>query len=94
MLLQGKIRDWTRSFIEAIARIVMGGLSGACLCASAHQSWLAGALLGGIGGVIGAFAGYEARHRLVNRLGVRDVLIALPEDLVAIGLAYLLVRPH
>ncbi len=73
-------------------RVVTGGLSGACLCASAGQSLLVGALLGGAGGVIGGFAGYEARTRLVRGLGVKDILIALPEDLVAIGLAYFLVR--
>jgi uncharacterized membrane protein len=77
-----------------IARIVMGGLSGACLCASANQSLLAGSVLGGIGGVIGAFSGYEARKRLVNGLKVKDVLIAIPEDMVAIGLAYFLVSPR
>src|SRR3989442_1362494 len=70
-----------------IARIVMGGLSGACLCAAAGQPLLAGAALGGIGGVIGTFAGYEARKRLVNGLKVKDAFIAIPEDLVAIGLA-------
>ncbi len=72
-------------------RIVTGGLSGACLCASAGQSLLAGAVLGGIGGEIGGFAGYEARTRLVRGLKVKDIVIALPEDLLAIGLAYLLV---
>jgi uncharacterized membrane protein len=74
-----------------IARIMMGGLSGACLCASANRSLLVGALLGGVGGVIGAFAGYQARTRLVNGLKVKDAFIAIPEDLVAIGLAYFLV---
>lgn len=74
-----------------IARIVLGGLSGACLCASGGKSLLAGAALGGLGGVIGAFAGYQARSRLVNGLKVKDAIIAIPEDLVAIGLAYLLV---
>jgi uncharacterized membrane protein len=72
-----------------IARIVMGGLSGACL---ANPSLVAGAFVGGIGGVAGAFAGYQARKRLVQALGVKDIFIAVAEDLVAIGLAYLLVR--
>jgi uncharacterized membrane protein len=70
-----------------IARFIMGGLSAACLCAAADQSWLMGAILGGIGGVIGAFAGYEARQRLVHGLKVPDAAIAVTEDLVAIGLA-------
>jgi uncharacterized membrane protein len=74
-----------------VARILMGGLSGACICLSAGRPWLAGAVLGGIGGVIGAFAGYQARTRLVRGLGVKDPVIAIPEDLVAIGLAYLIV---
>jgi uncharacterized membrane protein len=74
-----------------IARILTGGLSGACLCASAGQSLVAGAVLGGIGSVIGAFAGYQVRTRLVRGLKVQDMLIAIPEDLVAIGLASFLV---
>jgi len=74
-----------------IARIISGGLCGACLFVSAGQSWIAGALLGGIGAVIGAFAGYHARKRLVQGLKIKDAMIAIPEDLLAIGLAYLLV---
>jgi len=80
--------------VPLIARILMGGLSGACLCVSAGQSLPAGAVLGGIGGVVGAFAGYQARSRLVRGLGVKDVFIAILEDLVAIGSAYLLVSPR
>jgi uncharacterized membrane protein len=74
-----------------IARILTGGLSGACLCAAGGQSLVAGAVLGGIGSVIGAFAGYQVRTRLVRGLKVQDMLIAIPEDLVAIGLASFLV---
>jgi uncharacterized membrane protein len=74
-----------------IARVVLGGLSGAALCASASQSLVVGALLGGIGGVIGAFGGYQARTRLVRLFGVKDMFIAISEDLVAIGLACLFV---
>src|SRR5215831_17761718 len=74
-----------------IARVVTGGLSGACVCLSAQQSLIAGAALGGISGIIGAFSGYQVRKRLVESLKVQDVAIALPEDLVAIGLAILMV---
>ncbi|HWN17758.1 MAG TPA: DUF4126 family protein [Gemmatimonadales bacterium] len=77
-----------------MARIVMGGLSAACLGVAAGSSVLLGATLGGIGGVIGAFAGYEFRRRLVRGLKVKDVVIAVLEDLVAIGLAYLIVSPQ
>jgi uncharacterized membrane protein len=74
-----------------IARIVMGALSGACLSASADGSLALGAVAGGVGGVIGAFAGYEARTRLVRALRVKDRVIAVAEDLVAIVLAWVLV---
>ena len=75
--------------VALIARIISGGLCGACLYVSAGQSWIPGACLGGIGAVIGAFAGYHTRKKLVETLKVKDAMIAIPEDLVAIGLAYL-----
>ena len=68
-----------------IARIVMGGLAGACVAASAGHGALLGAGLGALGGVVGCFAGYQARTRLVKALGTPDVYVALVEDLVAIG---------
>ncbi len=54
---------------------------------ASHQSLIVGALLGGVGGIIGAFAGYEIRRKLVSALNIKDIFIALFEDLVAIGLA-------
>ena len=74
-----------------IGRMVLGGFSGACLTVSANQSWLVGAIAGAIGGLVGAFAGYEIRRRLVSGLKVKDIAIAIPEDLVAIVLALLIV---
>ena len=64
-----------------VARIVTGELSGACLCASAGRSLALGGALGGLG----------ARTRLVKALKVKDRVIALSEDLVAIALAWLFV---
>jgi uncharacterized membrane protein len=48
---------------------------------------ITGAILGAVGGVIGAFAGYEVRRRLVTALNIKDLFIAVVEDLVTIGLA-------
>jgi len=76
------------------ARILTGGLSGACICAAAAQPWMVGAIVGVIGALIGTFGGYHLRRALVSGLKVKDVLIAIPEDLVAIGLAYWLVSPR
>ena len=74
--------------VPLVARILMGGLCGACLCAASNQSLIIGAILGAVGGVIGAFTGYEIRRRLVAGLHFKDTLVALLEDLVAIGLAF------
>jgi uncharacterized membrane protein len=74
-----------------IVRFLMGALCGACLCASASQAPAIGAVLGGMGGMIGAFGGYETRRRLVGALNIKDIFIALSEDLIAIGLACFLV---
>ena len=69
------------------ARILMGGLCGASVCAESNQSLIIGAILGAIGGVIGAFAGYEIRKKLVATLNIKDIFIALLEDFATIGLA-------
>jgi uncharacterized membrane protein len=73
-----------------IARIVLGGLSGAVVAIAGGQSLMAGCALGAAGGVIGAFAGYQARTGLVRALKVPDIVIALVEDAVAIGGALLI----
>jgi uncharacterized membrane protein len=69
------------------ARILMGGLCGASLCAAGNQLLIIGAILGAVGGLIGAFAGYKIRRKLVSALNIKDIFIALVEDLFTIGLA-------
>jgi uncharacterized membrane protein len=73
------------------ARIVMGALTGACLGIAGDASPWLGALAGVIGGIAGAFAGYNARVGLVRALHTPDFAIAIPEDIIAIGLGLLLV---
>jgi uncharacterized membrane protein len=67
------------------ARILLGGLCGACLAVAGAQSMVIGALLGIAGGVAGAFGGYQIRTRLVRALKCPDFVIALAEDAVAIA---------
>jgi uncharacterized membrane protein len=68
------------------ARIVTGALCGAALClAGTRQSWLVGAIIGAIGGVLGCFGGYQLRTRLVKILRTPDYVLAVFEDLLAIG---------
>jgi uncharacterized membrane protein len=74
-----------------IARILTGGVTGACVAASGGQRSFLGATLGAAGGVLGCFAGYQARTRLVNGLRTRDLYVAIVEDLVAIGGCLLIV---
>jgi uncharacterized membrane protein len=75
--------------VPLLARIVTGGVCGACVCAAAGKSLLAGALLGGMGGIAGAFLGYRIRRRL--DLHIKDVAVALCEDAIAIASALFLV---
>jgi uncharacterized membrane protein len=73
------------------ARIVTGAFTGACLAIAGGATVWLGALAGAIGGIAGAFGGYQARVGLVRSLGVPDFTVAIPEDLVAIGLGVLFV---
>ena len=66
-------------------RIVLGALCGATLCAARGDSVAFGAVLGGVGGVVGAFAGYRVRRDLVTKLRCPDWVIAVLEDVVAVG---------
>jgi uncharacterized membrane protein len=68
-----------------VARILMGGLTGACVAAGGAQGILLGATLGAAGGVVGCFGGYQARTRIVRATGLPDIYIALLEDLVAVA---------
>jgi uncharacterized membrane protein len=74
-----------------IARILLGGLSGAALAAAAEQAFVTDAVLGALGGVAGAFGGYQARTRLVKALKAPDFVVAIVEDLVAVGCGLFLV---
>ena len=75
------------------ARFLLGGMCGAALDLASPQpvSWVFAALLGAAGGIVGAFAGYQVRTRLVKALNVPDFVIAPVEDAVAIAAAILIV---
>src|SRR3989454_10914530 len=77
--------------VPLVARIVIGLLTGASLGVAGGASLWVAALTGAIGAIAGAFGGYQARVGLVRALHVPDFVIAIPEDLVAVGLGLLLV---
>jgi uncharacterized membrane protein len=72
-----------------IFRLITGGLSGAAL--GSTLGYASGAILGGVGALVGAFGGYHTRHRIVSNLKVPDILVALVEDVLAVGGALLIV---
>ena len=72
------------------ARIVKGALCGESNAVAGGASLWIGAVAGAIGGIAGAFGGYQARVGLVRALRVPDFAIAIPEDIVAIGLGLFL----
>jgi uncharacterized membrane protein len=74
-----------------IARIVAGGLCGSAIALAAESTGSIGAALGSVGAVIGSFGGYYSRTGLVRKFGVADIFVALPEDLVAISVAFLVI---
>lgn len=74
-----------------IGRIVSGALAGAALAVGTGRPLALGALAGALGAVAGTLAGYRARTGIVRKLETPDYVVALAEDLVAVGGAFLIV---
>jgi uncharacterized membrane protein len=54
-----------------IARIVTGGLTGACVAAAGSSGSLIGGFAGADGGITGCFLGHQGRVRLIRAAGTR-----------------------
>jgi uncharacterized membrane protein len=65
-------------------RIILGGLAGAALVSADSPSYILGGVLGALGGLVGAFAGYQARVGAVKKFHLPDLVVALTEDAIAI----------
>ena len=74
---------------QFIARIVLGGLSGAAIGAGLGSLWI-GLVCGAIGAVAGTLGGAAFRGWLADRVG-KDLPAGLLEDAIAIIGAYLIV---
>jgi uncharacterized membrane protein len=68
-----------------VGRFVTGAIAAGAVCFSAGRPWFHGLLLGPVGSLIGAFAGYHARRALVSRLRMPDWVAAVIEDFVTIA---------
>lgn len=65
------------------SRILSGAVCGATLYGVADRPLSEGAVLGGVGTIVGAFAGYHMRKRLSRDMP--DLGVAALEDILAIG---------
>jgi uncharacterized membrane protein len=77
--------------VQLGARLIVGGFCGLALALAARQSAALGIIVAMVGALLGTFGGYHARRGLVRGLKVPDFVIAIPEDLIAVGLAFLIV---
>ncbi len=75
-----------------LARAVSGGLAGAALFAARKKDWIPGAAVGALAAVAAAFAGYFLRRSLTRNGSAPDLLVALAEDTIAVGLGVLILR--
>lgn len=72
-------------------RVIFGAVCGAALGYAAPGQAIPGAVAGAVGAVAGTLGGYHARKNIVAALKVPDYVIALTEDLIAVGGAFLIV---
>jgi uncharacterized membrane protein len=77
--------------VGLIARGVLGAACGIALATSMRTSPLLGGVVASAGAIVGAFAGYQARHALVWRMHLPDFAVALAEDALAIAAGLLIV---
>ena len=71
-------------------RVLSGGTCGALLSEAEGQSVAQGAMLGGFGAVVGAFAFLRLRLWLDEELGLPDPVVALAEDALTITVGWLI----
>ena len=70
-----------------VVRLLTGAITGAALVQLGAISGWIGAVCGAVGAIIGTFAGFHARRLAVRTAGVRDPIIAVVEDVIALALA-------
>lgn len=68
-----------------IWRLITGAFCGVAFAIAGNASLAGCCILGALGGVIGAYAGYYVRHTITSEGRLPDLPVALIEDLIAIG---------
>jgi uncharacterized membrane protein len=70
-----------------IWRVILGGMAGAIAATGIAGPAIEGVLLGVIGALLGAFAGFMIRRDLVEKIDCKDWHVAVAEDLFTIACA-------
>ena len=78
--------------VPLIARAASGAMSGAAVCAAHKEDWVPGAIVGAAAAIAAAFAGYLIRRSLTRNGETPDLLVALAEDAIAIGIGVVALR--
>jgi uncharacterized membrane protein len=73
------------------ARILFGAACGFALATTVRGSVALASIAGIAGALVGTYGGYNLRHALVTRAHLPDFLVAVAEDVVAVGGAFLIV---
>jgi uncharacterized membrane protein len=71
--------------VPLTARIIFGALCGAALAIAGAASVGMGLFLGALGALVGAYGGYNVRRSVTAGGKLPDLVIALVEDLIAVG---------
>lgn len=75
---------------SVIVRMLTGAFAASAFCVGAGASAVTGIIFGIVGALIGTFGGYQARTGAVRASHLPDWVIALVEDLIAVGGGFLL----
>lgn len=83
----------SRTFLPSqLGRAVTGAAAGAMIADAAAEDPRVGAIAGGAGALVGTHLGYFLRTKLTERLPLPAFVVALLEDLVAVGGTLLVLR--
>ena len=75
------------ALLPLLARIAFGGLCGALAATALHGPWIEGAILAALAALAGTFVGFHLRRYLVATMGLKDLHVALAEDVLVIALS-------
>ncbi|MCK8492523.1 DUF4126 family protein [Spirosoma sp. RP8] len=77
---------------SVVGRMASGALSGAALSEVDGKDARYGAVMGAAGALVGTFAFFHLRRWLTHEQGLPDPVVALAEDVIAVGTAWRLIH--